>query len=91
MCCTCVILKPVKSITSSFRISEELKIRLDQTSRHLKRGKNWVINRALEEYLEKVGRDALVAEAGRQSLLASEAVTEDERFWQKRADITGWK
>jgi predicted DNA-binding protein len=86
--CYCKILK---STTSSFRISEELQVRLDQTSRHLKRGKNWVITRALEDYLDKVGHDALAAEARRQSLLASGAVTEDEKFWRKRGDTAGWK
>ncbi|HKW96672.1 MAG TPA: ribbon-helix-helix protein, CopG family [Bryobacteraceae bacterium] len=81
----------MKSTTSSFRISEELRLRLDRTARHLGKGKNWVINRALEEYLEKTGRDALAAEAKRQSLLASGAITEDETFWQKRADGSDWK
>ena len=91
MCCICVIVEVVKSTTSSFRISEELKARLEQTSRHLKRGKNWVINRALEDYLDRVGHDALAAEARRQSLVASGVVTEDENFWRKRADTAGWK
>ena len=45
----------------------------------LKRGKNPVINRALEGYLDPVGHDALAAEARRQSLVAS-VVTEDEKF-----------
>jgi len=81
----------VKSTTSSYRISEELQVRLEQTSRHLKRGKNWVINRALEDYLDKVGHDALASESRRQSQLASGVVTEDEKFWQKRTDTAGWK
>ena len=81
----------VKSTTSSFRIPEELRLRLDLTARHLKRGKNWIINHALEEYLGKTGWDALAAEARRQSLLVRDSITEDEKFWQKRADVTGWK
>lgn len=81
----------MKSTTSSFRISEELRLRLEWTSRHLKKGKNWVINRALEEYLEKAGGDALAAEARRQSLVASGVITKDEEFWSKQADATGWK
>ncbi len=81
----------VKSTTSSFRIPEELRLRLDLTARHLKRGKNWIINHALEEYLERTGRDALAAEARRQSLLVKDSITEDEKFWQKRADVTGWR
>ena len=82
---------PVKSTTSSFRISEELQVRLERTSRYLKRGKNWVINRALEEYLDRLGHAALSEEARHQSLLASGIETEDEKFWRKRADTAGWK
>ncbi len=81
----------MKSTTSTYRISEDLRVRLEQASRYLKRGKNWVINRALEDYLDKVGHDALAAEARRQSLVASSVVTEDEKFWRKRADRAGWK
>lgn len=81
----------MKSTTSSFRISEEVRLRLDRTARHLGKGKNWIINRALEEYLAKTGQDALAAEAKKQSLLASSAITEDEKFWQKRADASAWK
>lgn len=81
----------VRSITSSFRIPEELDVRLERTSRYLKRGKNWVIRRALEDYLDRVGRDALAAEARRQSLVAGGVITEDEKFWRKRADLAGWK
>jgi predicted DNA-binding protein len=57
-------LKQMKSRTSGFRISDELQVRLERTSRYLKRSKNWVISRALEGYLDQVGHDALVAEAG---------------------------
>ena len=81
----------VNSTTSSFRIPEELRLRLDLTARHLKRSKSWIINHALEEYLEKTGRDTLAAEARRQSLLVKHSITEDEKFWRKRADVAGWK
>ena len=53
--------------------------------------KSWVINRALESYLDQVGYDALAGEARRQSLVASGVVTEDEKFWRKRADTAGRK
>jgi predicted DNA-binding protein len=82
--------KAMKSSTSSFRIPEDLRIRLERTARHMGRGKNWLINRALEEYLNKVGREALAAEARRQSLAASGVTTKDEEFWQKQADTTSW-
>jgi predicted DNA-binding protein len=76
---------------SSFRISEQLRLRLDRTARHLGKGKNWIMNRALEEYLTKTGQEALAAEAKRQSIVASGVIREDEKSWQKRADSTGWK
>jgi hypothetical protein len=37
---------------------------------------------------DKVGGDALAAEASRQSLLASAVITEDEEFWRKLADAS---
>jgi predicted DNA-binding protein len=80
----------MRSSTSSFRISEDLRIRLERTARHMGRGKNWLINRALEEYLKKVGGEALAAEARRQSLAASGVTTKEEEFWQKQGDTAGW-
>ena len=80
----------MKSSTSSFRISEDLRVRLERTARHLGRGKNWLINRALEAYLDQAGADALADEARRQSLAASAVTTKDERFWRKQADTRGW-
>jgi predicted DNA-binding protein len=88
--CNCVTLGDVKSSTSSFRISEDLRIRLERTARHMGKGKNWLINRALEEYLNRAGGEALALEAQRQSLAASGTATKDEEFWQKQADTTGW-
>jgi len=82
--------KIMKSSTSSFRISEDLRIRLERTARHMGRGKNWLINRALEAYLDQAGADALAAEARRQSLAASGVTTKDEEFWQKQGDTAGW-
>ena len=73
------------SSTSSFRISDELRFRLEGTARRLNKGKNWVINRALDEYLERHSRTALRAEARRQSLLASRKRWRDEALWEKAA------
>ena len=81
----------MNSTTSSYRIQEDLRVRLEHTARQLKKGKNWVINRAIEEYLNRVRRESLAAEARRQSLLASGVVTEDEEFWQRQADTGGWR
>ena len=77
------------STTCSFWIPGELRVHLELTARYLGKGKSWIINRALEEYLAKMGHDALASEARRQSLLASGAVFEEEKFWQERAGAAG--
>ena len=81
----------MRSTTSSFRIPEPLRVRLEQTARHLRKPKNWILNRALEEYLARHHRDALAAEARRESLLASSVITEDEEFWGQQAEGGGWR
>ena len=81
----------VRSTTSSFRISNELRTRLEQTARRLNRGKNAIITLALEEYLDKFNRQRFLEEARRQSILASAASSDDEIQWSKHADTSGWK
>jgi predicted DNA-binding protein len=73
----------VGSSTSSFRIPDDLKTRLESTARRLNKGKNWVINRALKEYLERQNEDRLRAEAVRQSVLASKKKWKDEKLWEQ--------
>ena len=80
-----------ESVTSSFRMSASLRLRLEATARQLGKRKNWVINQALEEYLAKTDRASLAKEARRQSLLASRAATSDERFWAEQAATSDWK
>jgi predicted transcriptional regulator len=81
----------MRSITSSFRMSPELRKRLEETARTLKKRKNWIIIQALEEYLQKRHRAALAAEARRQSLLASSESAQDEGFWGSQTDARGWE
>ena len=81
----------MNSSTSSFRIPDDLRIRLEEMAHHMKKGKNWIINRALQEYLARNRYEALAAEARRQSLLASAVTTEEEKFWQDQSDDGGWK
>ena len=76
------------SSTSSFRIPNELKERLEQAAEQMKKGKNWIINRALEEYLERHCKEAFEAEARRQSLAASHHEWKDGEFWEKMAAET---
>jgi predicted transcriptional regulator len=75
----------VPSSTSSFRISDELKAQLEEASARLNKGKNWIINQALKEYLERHSFEALRAEARRQSILASKTPFEGEEDWEKMA------
>lgn len=84
----CVTLKAM-SRTSSFRLSDELHDRLDRFARRQRRGKNAVIVRAIENYLDRHERENLATEARRQSLLASSHDNDSDRFAQ--ADETGWR
>lgn len=69
----------------------ELRSRLEQAARRLKRGKNSIIVDALEEYLEKLNRARFLEEARRQSLLASDSPSADEEVWLEHADTSRWK
>lgn len=73
------------SSTSSFRISGELRFRLEEAARRLSKGKNWIINQAIEEYLDRHGRTKLREEARRQSLLAGRKPSKDAARWEKAA------
>ncbi len=73
------------SSTSSFRIPDELKRRLENAARRMNKRKNWIINRAIEEYLRGYSRTQLRAEARRQSLLASRKRWKDAAKWEAAA------
>lgn len=60
------------SITTSVRIEQQLARRLERAAVRLARGKNWIISRAIEEYLAKTNHDSLAAEARRQSMAAAQ-------------------
>ena len=75
----------VASSTSSFRVPDELRLRLENAARRMNQGKNWIINRALEDFLNRHAREGLCEEARRQSLLASRKRWKDEGVWEKAA------
>lgn len=79
------------SITTSVRIEEKLAQRLERAAARLSRGKNWIVTKALEEYLAKVNQDDLAAEARRQSALVARAERrkKPDSFWDE--DVPGWK
>ncbi len=78
------------SQTSSFRLPDELRIRLERFARQSKRPKNWIIVHALEDYLDRHEARSLAAEARRQSLLASEGPRSEDEAWAALRDTTGW-
>ena len=79
-----------QSVTTSIRLSPELRAQLEQKAAELDRGKNWIITQALIEFLAKATNEALQKEARRQSLLASKMDQEDADIWHDNQDDTGW-
>ncbi len=79
------------SVSTSVRIEQQLAQRLARAAARLSRGKNWIVTRALEEYLAKVNQDDLAAEARRQSRLIarSERRQKPDNFWEE--DMPEWK
>lgn len=81
-----------KGITTSIRLSSELRQKLDYLSHSLHRGKNWILNQALEEFINRNNHNILAQEARRQSLIASQSQSnEDEEAWESNNDISGWE
>ena len=82
-----------KGITTSIRLTPELRQQLDYLSHSLHRGKNWIVIQALQEFINRHNLTLLAEEAKRQSLLASQYSTneEDEKIWEENIDITGWE
>ena len=87
----CNPMSTLKAATTSIRLPPELRQRLEDTAHRLGRGKNWIVVRALEEYLAKGDERAFIEEARRQSVRASEGVTPDEVFWEEVTETTDWR
>ena len=73
----------VGSSTTSIRIPDDLKDRLESTARRMNKGKNWIIKEALAEYLQRHNMDLLRAEARRQSIEASKKKWKDAKLWEE--------
>jgi predicted transcriptional regulator len=71
------------SSTTSIRLPNDLKALLASTSRQMKKPKGTLITQALREYLQRHNRELFLAEARRQSILASKKKWKDEDFWEK--------
>ncbi len=76
--------------TTSIRLPANLRSELENASVKLHRGKNWLIIRALENYLNSLKKSSLKAEARRQSLLVSEA-SDDSEIWSQNTDTSDWQ
>lgn len=79
------------SVTTSVRLDEQLAKRLERAAVRLSRGKNWIVTRALEEYLAKINRDDLAAEARRQSRLVARAERRGKGAGFPEEDIEEWR
>ena len=80
------------SVTTSIRLDSVLRNRLEQASRILHRGKNWIISHALEEYLKKINNRDFIVEAHRQCQLVNMAENKKiDDVWENIADVSGWK
>lgn len=76
---------------TSIRLNPILLEQLDQAVKILHRNKNWIINHALQAYLNTIVAKEFLEEAKRQSLLASHAINPDEEIWEGNSDKTDWK
>jgi predicted transcriptional regulator len=78
-------------ITTSIRLTAELRQQLEEAANTMHRGKNWIITQALEDYFHKLNQQKLILEARRQSLLATQSENDKENnFWQDNTDTSGW-
>lgn len=80
----------VLGTTTSIRLPAGLRVELEHASEQMHRGKNWLIIQALESYLAGLKNQSLAAEARRQSILASQADTDSE-IWFENTDTSGWQ
>ena len=80
-----------KGITTSIRLAPELRRQLDYLAHSLHRGKNWIVNQALQEFIYRNNHTLLAQEAQRQSLLASQMNNRQEtEEWENSSDVTDW-
>ena len=78
-------------VTTSIRLPSRLRARLEKRAKLQGRGKNWIITRALEEYLKVEEQEEFEREARRQSLLASvQAPDVAASSWESGADLADW-
>jgi predicted DNA-binding protein len=79
-----------KGVTTSIRLESDLRDQLEHASQVLHRGKNWIIQQALQKYLAEMDFADLAKEARRQSLIACRAAR-DESWEDLEDDVEGWE
>jgi predicted DNA-binding protein len=79
----------MSSVTSSFRMSKELRQALSDAAKRTGKGKNAIIIEALMKHLHAMERQSLAKEAQRQSELVSR--NEHDADWYGLADTSGWR
>ncbi len=79
------------SSTTSVRLSHPLIRELERRARVSKRGKNWIIREALEQYLYGSAQDELREEAKRQSEKAGRHSSRDAAWGGQGGDTDGWR
>ena len=77
----------MSSTTTSVRLPEALRQRLDQQARRRRVGRNRLVVEALEEFLRGDAETGLREEARRQSLRAGKAETD----WAAVAETDAWR
>jgi len=77
------------SVTSSFRMSKELRRELADAAARSGKRKNAIIIEALVKHLHAMERQSLAEEARRQSEVVSR--NEHDADWYGLADTAGWK
>ena len=80
----------MKTVTTSIRMRPQLRKRLEQYAQSVRRGKTWIIEDALETYLNEKTGNSLIEEARRQSILASSNSWDESEGWETSADTEGW-
>jgi len=81
--------KTMASVTSSFRMSKELRRELADAAARSGKRKNAIIIEALVKHLHAMERQSLAEEARRQSEVVSR--NEHDADWYGLADTAGWK
>lgn len=81
-----------KSVTTSIRLTPQMLEQLNEATLVLHHGKNWIIVKAIEQYLTTVKPLNLAEEAKKQCLLANQLADEtEEALWENNMDTDQWE